>query len=98
VNAIIGLRENPFCKVYELNGLFMDLSAHIGGAGLSRFEVTDLLSTFKYDHELGLRLVGVPSIWWELTNGCINIVNIAFRQLLYQHSYSFSGVGPLCMV
>ena len=33
----------------------MDLSAHIGGAGLSRFEVSDLLSTFKYDHELGLR-------------------------------------------
>jgi len=52
---LAGLRENPFYKVYELNGLFMDLSAHIGGAGLSRFEVGDLLSTFKYDHELGLR-------------------------------------------
>ena len=43
--------------MYELNGLFMDLSAHIGGAGLSRFEVGDLLSTYKYDHDLGLRYV-----------------------------------------
>ena len=53
----IGLRENPFSEVYELNGLFMDLSAHIGGTGLSRFEVSDLLSTYKYDHDLGLRYV-----------------------------------------
>lgn len=51
----VGLRENPFTKVYELNGLFMDLSAHIGGTGHSRFEVSDLLSTYKYDHDLGLR-------------------------------------------
>ena len=55
----VGLRDNPFNKVYELNGLFMDLSAHIGGTGLSRFEVTDQLSTYKYDHDLGLRYVCV---------------------------------------
>ena len=35
----------------------MDLSAHIGGTGLSRFEVSDQLSTYKYDHDLGLRYV-----------------------------------------
>ena len=51
--------SNRLDKVYEVEGLLCELSAHLDGRAPSFFEAQELLKTSVYDHERGTRSVGV---------------------------------------
>ena len=69
----------------------MDLSAHIGGTGLSRFEVSDQLSTYKYDHDLGLRYVCLSILFVCISCVCMHLcvcVNICVYVCLFAYVHA----------